>query len=123
MMYVMYKEGNTIEHKLVVQNNNKNILALHTDSMLLDPPPHKLAVGERPWFFPTTVTTLVMHSCCLERFPKTPLDKYRLCHADEAKHGRNSCPWSLETSLGDMVVDRRTMMATPWDWLVFPPRF
>jgi len=106
-----------------VQNNNKNILALHTDSMSLDPPPHKFAVGERPWFFPTTITTLVMRSCCLEGFPKTRLDKYRLYQADEAKQGRNSCPWSLETSLDDMVVDRRTMMVTPWDWLGFPPRF
>ena len=50
--------------------------------------------------FLTTVTTLVMRNCRQEGFAKTRFDKYRLCHADKAKQGRNSCPWSPETSFG-----------------------
>ena len=37
----------------------------------------------------------------------------RLCHADEANQGRNSCPRLPDIYAGDTVLRMRTVMATP----------
>ena len=76
-----------------------------SDPMLLDPPPHKHAVGERQ----CNVELLLNKG-----FGKALLGKYRLCQTEEVEEGRNSCSCLSDTCPGDMVLRMPREMVTPW---------